>query len=87
MSILKRRLIHLWRHQSTLPNPPHPWPAVYPDSIFVTLAEPMKISGTMLSPGRYEFRPLDPGAEHPLLQVFSEDHTTLVATLTPRPHN
>ena len=81
MSRLKRRLIHLWCHQTTAPNPPRPWPTLYPDRIFLTVGEPLKICETVLLPGRYAFRPVDPGAERTPVQVFNEDQTTLVTTL------
>jgi hypothetical protein len=80
MSIVKRRLTRLWRRETTAPNPPRPWPGQFPDRIFVTISEPMKISGTVLLPGTYAFRPLDTGAERPLVQIFNEDQTRLVAT-------
>jgi len=80
MSIVKRRLTSLWRRQTAAPNPPRPWPGQFPDRIFVTISEPMKISGTVLLPGTYAFRPLDTGADRPLVQIFNEDQTRLVAT-------
>ena len=80
MSIVKRRLTSLWRRQTTAPNPPRPWPGLFPDRMFVTISEPMKISGTVLLPGTYAFRPLDTGADRPLVQIFNEDQTRLVAT-------
>ena len=81
MSNLKRRLTNLWRRQTTAPNHSRPWPGQSPDRIFVTLREPTKISGAVLLPGRYAFRPLDPGAEHTPVQIFSEDQMRLVATV------
>ena len=80
MSIVKRRLTNLWRRRTTTPNPPRPWPGQFPDRMFVTISEPMKISGTVLLPGAYAFRPLDTGADRPLVQIFNEDQTRLVAT-------
>jgi len=80
MNIVKRRLTRLWRRETTAPNPPRPWPGQFPDRIFVTISEPMKISGTVLLPGTYAFRPLDTGADRPLVQIFNEDQTRLVAT-------
>ena len=81
MSILKRRLLHLWDCQTTAPIIPRPWPGHFAKKISVTLGGPTMISGTMLLPGRYEFRPLDPGAQQSPFQVFNADRTTLVATL------
>jgi hypothetical protein len=88
MNIVKRRLTSLWRRQTTAPNPPRPWPIQYPDSrMLITIREPLKISGTLLLPGRYALQPLDPEAEHTLVQIFNEDHSRLVATLTAVSHN
>ena len=82
MNIVKRRLTRLWRRQTTVPNPPRPWPIQYPDNrMLITISEPLKISGTLLLPGRYALRPLDPGAEHTLVHIFNEDQTRIVATL------
>ena len=81
MSIVTRRLQHLWDFQETAPAIPHPWPIHHAEQILVTLGGPTMISGTMLLPGRYEFRPLDPGAQHSRFQVFNADRKTLVATL------
>lgn len=82
MSLLKQRLIHLWSHEAAAPNPPHPRPILYPDRIFLTIGEPLKMRETVLLPGRYAFRPLDPEAERTPVQIFNEDQTTLLATLT-----
>jgi hypothetical protein len=82
MSLLKQRLIHLWSHESAAPNPPRPWPILHPDRIFLTIGEPLKMRETVLLPGRYAFRPLDPEAERTSVQIFNEDQTMLVATLT-----
>jgi len=81
MNILKRRLTHLWSRQTSRPNPPHSWPRQFPDRTFVTIGEPMKISGTVLLPGRYAFRPLGPEGERTLFQIFNGDQTRLLATL------
>jgi hypothetical protein len=88
MDILKRRLNDLWRRETAAPSPPHPWPVQCPDSkIIVTICEPMKISGTVLLPGRYAFRPLDPGTERSAVQIFNEDQTRLFATVAPGPNS
>jgi len=81
MSIVKRRLTHLWRRETTAPNPPRPWPGQYPDSrMLLTISEPLKISGTLLLSGRYAFLLIDPGAEHTLVHILNEDQTRIVAT-------
>ena len=85
MSFLKRRLTNLWRHQATTPDPPRPGPPQFPDGIVVTIREPMKIPGTVLSSGRYVFRLPHPEAERDLVQIFNEDQTRLVATFTAVP--
>ena len=88
MSIVKQRLANLWRRQTIEPNPPRLWPNQYPDSRMVmTIREPMKISGTMLLPGRYACRPLNLGTQHSLVQIFNEDLTRLVVTLAPMSEN
>ena len=46
----------------------------------------MKISGVR-APGRYAFRRLEPGMERNLVQVFNEEQTRLIATLTPLSNN
>ena len=81
MGILKRRLLHLWDCQTNAPIVPHPWTNQFAKKISVTLGGATRISGTMLLPGRYEFRPLEPGVQHSPFQVFNADQTTLVATL------
>jgi hypothetical protein len=86
MDILKRRLNDLWRRETAAPSPPYPWSVQYPDGkIFVTISKPMRISGTVLLPGRYAFRPLDPATERSPVQIFNEDQTRLFATVTPGP--
>ena len=82
MDSLKQRLNDLWERHSTTPEGPSPMPANFADGMVVTIREPMKLSGTVLLPGRYAFRRLDPGAEHNLVQIFNEDQTTLMATVT-----
>ena len=42
----------------------------------------MKISGTVLLPGRYVFRLQDKGTDRNVVEVFKEDSTELVATFT-----
>jgi hypothetical protein len=49
----------------------------------VTFIEPMKISGTILLPGRYVFRLLDPGSARNYVEIFNEDQTRLVAEIAP----
>jgi hypothetical protein len=50
--------------------------------MLVSISEPMRISGTVLLPGRYAFLLLEHGAEHNLVQIFNEDQTKLFATLS-----
>ncbi|MGD0222244.1 MAG: hypothetical protein ABSF71_07890 [Terriglobia bacterium] len=84
MDSLKRRLTDLWERQTTTSGPPRPspWPGELSDRMVVTISEPMKLSGTVLAPGKYAFLMLDSGAEHNLVQIFNEDQTKLIATLT-----
>jgi hypothetical protein len=83
MDLLKQRLTHLWLRQSTLPVAPYPEQGVFPNRMGVTSREPMYISGTMLLPGRYVFRLVDPGIERNHVEIFNEDRTRLVAEITP----
>ena len=87
MSTLKRRLNSLWKRQTSVSEAPRPLPARFADRMVVTISEPMKLSGTVLLPGKYAFRMLDPGSEHNLVQIFNEDQTTLMATLTTMSEN
>jgi hypothetical protein len=50
--------------------------------MLVTITEPMKISGTVLGPGRYAFRPLDPCAASSSVLILNEDETKLLATVS-----
>jgi hypothetical protein len=87
MDRLKRRLNDLWRRETAALSPPHPWPIQFPDvKMLVTICEPMKISGMVLLPGRYVFRPLDPGTDRSPVQIFNDDQTRLLATVTPGPN-
>jgi hypothetical protein len=52
-----------------------------PDRMFVTIRAPMSISGMVLLPGRYAFRPLDSGIPCSPIQIFNEDEARLVATV------
>ena len=85
MSLLKRRLTNLWRHQTTTAIPLPPGPSQFTHRMVVTFREPMKISGTVLLPGRYVFRLLDLGTHRNVAQDFKEDSTELVATFTAVP--
>jgi len=49
----------------------------------VTFREPMNISGTLLMPGRYVFRLLDPRTDRNQVEIFNEDQTKLIARITP----
>jgi hypothetical protein len=84
MSLVGQRMTNLWRQRTSTPTPSRPSPIQYPDSgMFVTIREPMKISGTVLLPDRYVFRLLDPGTESNIVQIFNKDQTRLIATINP----
>ena len=83
MDITKERLNYLWLNESTLPVHPDPNKGRFVKQIGVTSREPMFISGRMLLPGRYVFRLMDPGAESDHIEFFNEDHTKLVAEISP----
>ncbi len=83
MDLLKQRLTHLWMRQTPPAFPPQPEQSHIPYRMGVTVNEPMKISGTVLLPGRYVFRLLDPGTERNRVEIFEEDRARPVAELTP----
>ena len=82
MSQLKQRFTNLWQRQATTPGARRPWPCQFSDQMLVTITEPMKISGTVLGPGRYAFRPLDPCAASSSVLILNEDETKLLATVS-----
>jgi hypothetical protein len=82
MSLLKRRLNDLWQRQAATIEVPHLWPCQSTEQMLVTITEPMKISGTVLGPGRYAFRPLDPCAASSSVLILNEDETKLLATVS-----
>lgn len=82
MDSLKQRLTDLWERENPAPGAPSPREGELSDGMVVTISEPMKLSGTVLSPGKYAFRMTDPGAGHNFVQIFNEDQTQLMATLT-----
>jgi hypothetical protein len=83
MDITKERLNQIWLHESTLPAHPDSGAGGFVKKIAVTSREPIFIAGRMLLPGRYVFRLMDPGAESDHIEFFNEDHTKLVAEITP----
>ena len=95
MDRLIQRLNSIWERQGPSLLPPHPEHDPFSSTMGVTFKKPMKISGTMLSPGRYEFRLLLPGTKHKWdasgrrdrVELFSRDQTRPVAELTPELEN
>ena len=85
MNLLKRTSTKLWQHQTNPAMPPSPAQRQFAESMGVTFREPTKISGTVLLPGRYVFRRQDCGTHRNVVQIFREDSTELVATLTAMP--
>ena len=63
------------------PEEPEPEPEDFPHIMGVTVKEPMKISGTMLMPGRYVFQLPDPGTQPNRVEIFNGDQTQLVANV------
>ncbi len=94
MDILKSRLACIWERE-TAPHRGSRSDGNSPTKMGVTFRRPMNISGTVLSPGRYEFRLLDPAAtrkrvpasERNRVEFFNNDHTAPVAELTPELSN
>jgi hypothetical protein len=82
MNLLKRTSTKLWQHQINPAMPPRPAQRQFAESMGVTFREPTKISGTLLLPGRYVFRRQDGGTDRNVVQIFKEDSTELVASLT-----
>jgi hypothetical protein len=82
MDLLEQRLTNLWLRQTTPSNTPDPEQEQFPNRMGVTFREPMKISGTMLMPGRYVFQLPDPGTQPNHVEIFNEDQTKLVANIT-----
>jgi hypothetical protein len=83
MGLLMQRLTDLWERPNTPPTPPCPEQDQIPTRMGVTFREPMNISGTVLMPGRYVFRLLNPSTEPNHFEVFNEDQTKLIARITP----
>jgi hypothetical protein len=83
MGLLMQRLTDLWERPTTPPTAPCPVQNQIPSRMGVTFREPMNISGTVLMPGRYVFRLLDPGTARNPVEVFNEDQTKLIARITP----
>ncbi len=83
MGLLMQRLTDLWQRPATPPTPPCPEQNQIPTRMGVTFREPMKISGTLLMPGRYVFRLLDASKDRNHVEVFNEDQTKLIARITP----
>ena len=85
MNLLKRTSTNIWQHQTTPAMPPRPAQGQFADSMGVTFRGPTNISGTVLLPGRYVFRRHDVGTDQNVVEIFREDSTELVATLSAMP--
>jgi hypothetical protein len=84
MDPLEQRLTNLWLRDTTPSNQPatEVEPERLPNRMGVTFRAPMRISDTVLTPGRYVFLLPDPGAEPNHLNIFNDDQTALVANMT-----
>jgi len=82
MSLVKRRLSTLWLRQPGTPFSLCAKADQKTTRMFVHLREPLRMPGTVLAPGRYVLRPLHEGADCNFVQIFNEDQTEMVATLT-----
>jgi len=95
MGLLKSRLTRIWERQTTPPLPAFPEQPQILNRMGVTIGKPTAISGTTLSPGRYQFRLLDPGiarnqvpsTDPDRLEFFNADGTKIVAELLLEPEN
>ena len=47
----------------------------------VSFSAPVAIPGQVLPPGRYVFKLADPQSDRPIVQIFTEDQSKLVATI------
>jgi hypothetical protein len=83
MDPLIQRLTDLWTRQDAPIFSLEPGQSQVPKKMGLTFIEPMKISGSMLLPGRYIFRLVDPGTERNRVEIFNDDQTRLVAEITP----
>ena len=83
MDLIKQRLTHLWLDQSTQPTPPYPGQDRFAHRMGVTFRKPTIVCGTMLLPGRYVFRMVDPCTEPNHVEIFNSDRTKLIAEITP----
>jgi len=52
----------------------------------VTFSEPVQVPGKVLPAGTYVFRLLDDPANRHVVQIFSEDHTSLITTIMAIPN-
>jgi hypothetical protein len=46
---------------------------------------PAAIPGQVLPPGRYVFKLVDPQSDRPIVQIFTEDQSALIATCSGHP--
>jgi hypothetical protein len=83
MSPVTNRLKNLCLRQSRRRFSPRAKAEQCTARMFVQLREPLQMPGTVLAPGIYVFRRLERGARCDLIQIFNEDQTEMVATLTP----
>src|SRR5260370_41083166 len=47
----------------------------------VMFSAPVAIPGQVLPPGRYVFKLADPQSDRPIVQIFTEDQSALIATV------
>jgi hypothetical protein len=82
MDPLEERLTDLWHRQAKPSLPPDSELEDSHDRMGVTVTEPMKISGTVLMPGHYVLRLPGPDVKPGQVEIFNEDETRLIATIT-----
>jgi hypothetical protein len=52
----------------------------------VTFSEPVQVPGKVLPPGTYVFKLLDSSSNRHIVQIFNEDHTSLITTILAIPN-
>lgn len=82
MGPVTRRLNALWLRQTHLPLTALARPDQPASRMFVKVDEPLRIGGRALPPGTYVLRLSDASENCNSAQIFNEDQTELIATIS-----
>ncbi len=82
MGPVTRRLNALWLRQTHLPATLPARPDQLAARMFVKVTEPLRIGRSALPPGTYVLRLSDAGENSNSAQIFNEDQTELIATIS-----